>query len=372
MDRVEKLPRRPSGSYSFFMTSPNGMERRDPISPVLKLGTVLATARRDGRSGLIEVRDRGHIHKISIRAGSIVDVAVDGSLVEQPRPYDPFPAYTKAASFFALPRPHIVWKPGSKDTRGRVLDPIRVVLGGVTGRLDLFDPAALVERIPVQVLSIPKHKMHLIGDMPLTRPEREFLHRLRVPTPIPMALWKRGLDPRYAGALIVALNLLGVWDSEWEPGLLPRLTAAVKILRRLQASVNDFDLLGVVDDADPRVTDKAFRRLSLDLHPDRVSRLPESEAKMARTAFEGVASAYERIRRSRRSRPVRTTSGEPVARIKLVKIRPSGWRELYAEAVRAHSAGNTVRARAFALKALAMSPPEDARARIMQIIARVA
>ena len=372
MDRVEKLPRRPSGSYSFPMTPPGGMERRDPISPVLKLGTVLAQARRDGRTGLIEVRDRGHIHKVSIRAGSIVDVAVDGSLVEQPRPYDPFPAYTKAASLFALPRPHIVWTPGLRDTRGRVLDPMRVVLGGVTGRRDLFDPTVLVERIPVQTLSIPKHKMHLISELPLTRPEREFLHRLQVPTPIPMALWKRGLDPRYAGALIVALNLLGVWGSEWEPGLLPRLTAAVKILRRLQSSASDFDLLGVADDSDPRVTDKAFRRLSLDLHPDRVSRLPESEAKMAKTAFEGAASAYERIRRSRRSRPVRATSGEPVARVNLVKIQPSGWRELYTEAVSAHNAGNTVRARAFALKTLTMSPPKDARAKIMQIIARVA
>ena len=348
------------------------MERRDPISPVLKLGTVLASARRDGRTGLIEVRDRGHVHKISIRAGSIVDVAVDGSLVEQPRPYDPFPAYTKAASLFTLPRPHIVWTPGSKDARGRVLDPMRVVLGGVTGRLDLFDPTTLVDRIPVQTLSIPKHKMHLIGELPLTRPEREFLHRLQVPTPIPMALWKRGLDPRYAGALIVALNLLGVWGSEWEPGLLPRLTAAVKILRRLQSSANDFDLLGVADDSDPRVTDKAFRRLSLDLHPDRVSRLPESEVKMAQIAFEGAASAYERIRNSRRSRPVRATSGEPLARVNLVKRRPSGWRELYTEAVRAHSAGNTVRARAFAIKTLAMSPPKDIRSEIMQIIARVA
>ena len=354
------------------MTYPGGMERRDPISPVLKLGSVLARVRRDSNTGLIEVRDRGHVHKISIRSGSIVDVAVDGSLVDQPRVYDPFPAYTKAASLFALPRPHVVWTPGSRDTRGRVLDPMRVVLGGVTGRLDLFDPTSLVERIPVQTLSIPKHKMHLIGDMPLTRPEREFLQRLQVPTPIPMALWKRGLDPRYAGALIVALNLLGVWDGEWEPGILHRLTTAVKILRRLQSRAGDFDLLGVADDSDPRVTDKAFRRLSLDLHPDRVSRLPESEAKMAKTAFEGAASAYERIRRSRRSRPVRTTSSEPVARVNLVKRRPSGWQELYTEALRSHSAGNAVRARAFALKTLTMSPPEDVRAKVMQIIARVA
>jgi hypothetical protein len=372
MDRVEKLLRRPSGSYSFLMTPPCGMERRDPISPVLRLGTVLANARRDGRTGLIEVQDRGHVHEISIRAGSIVDVTVDGSLVEQPRPHDPFPAYTKAASLFALPRPHIIWTPGSMETRARVLDPMRVVLGGVTGRRDLFDPVVLLERIPVQTLSIPKHKTHLIEELPLTRREREFLYRLQVPTPIPMALWKRGLDPRYAGALIVALNLLGVWGSEWEPGLLPRLTAAVKILRRLQSSANDFDLLGITDDSNPRATDKAFRRLSLDLHPDRVSRLPKSEAKMAQTAFKGAASAYERIRSSRRSRPVRAPSADLVARVNLVKCRPSGWRELYTETLRARGAGNTVRARAFAIKTLAMSPPKDVRTEIMQIIACVA
>ena len=178
---------------------------------------------------------------------------------------------------------------------------------------------------------------------------------------------------RCAGALLVALNLVGFWEGQWEPGLLPRVQEIARVLRKLRDGAADEELLGLTRDSDPREIDRAFRRLSLTLHPDRLGPVGGREAELAREAFVGVSAAHERLKqRSRRSRPVRSSVSTRVARVDLVQREPAGWIELAREAHRAIARGDRTRARAFALKALAASPPDPQRTELTAILSRVA
>jgi len=355
------------------MTSHKGIERRDPISPVLRLGSALSRARTEGLTGRITVRDRGRDHQVTVIDGAIADVLFADSTMNHLRRKDPFLMHSRAARLFELPRPHVIWEPGADPSHPHeLLDPVRVVLSGVTGRRDLFDPRNLWERIPAQTLSIPGDKERVLSRLPFTREEKGFISSLAVPTPIPMILWKRGLDPRHAGALLVALNLLGVWGEKWRPGMLPRSSVAMQILRRVRSGVGDARVLGIAGDTSDEEIDRAFRRLSLELHPDRLAHLPEDEARVSREAFGEVNAAYGRLRRSRRSRPVRVPGAEVVARVDVHARRPDTWEQTYAEAANAHRGGDAARARAFALKTLGLDPPEEIRERIRRFLARVA
>ncbi len=170
----------------------------------------------------------------------------------------------------------------------------------------------------------------------------------------------------------MALNLVGLWEREWEPGLLPRISVAVKVLQAMDRGVSDRELLGVADDAGDSEMDRAFRRFSLELHPDRLVGMPDAEAGIATEAFGGVSAAYDRLKRSRRSRSVRDAGGEPLARVHLRRRSPDSWTETYEEAVRCYRSGDLARARAFATKTLGLSPPGDVRERILEMMSRVA
>jgi hypothetical protein len=351
------------------------IERRDPYSPLLRLGTTLGAARRAGHSGWVEVRDHGRVHGIRLARGAIAEVRLDsGSELAARATEHASGMLGQAAGLFDLPRPHVIWNPESAaDGDAAGLDPTLVVMSGVTARRDLFEPRALVERIPVQTLVVgPERLAALKRTRTLSARELEFLAALRRPTPIPMILWKRGLEPRHAGALLVALNLVGLWDAQWSPGALPRITAAARVVRALDARTPDHALFGLGEEPDPKALDKAYRRLSLELHPDRLRGLPPEELALAERAFVGASEAYQRLRRTRRRRPVRDTGGATLGKVELARQPVDGWSALLDEARRASRRGDQTRARAFALKALAKSPPTEARAALTAILRRAA
>jgi DnaJ-like protein len=340
------------------MKRSNINERRDPAAGVLKLGTLLSSVRKEGQSGQIEIRDQGQTHAIRIVGGTIADVSIDGA--DRQYNYANLRRIIRDMErLFILPRPHVLFEQqGPKQAPGRGLDPNTVVLSGVAKRQDLFEPIPLVERIPVNTLKLEYEQLGALLRLPLTPPERAFLEKLSVPTPIPMILWKRGLNPRHAGALLVALNLIGIWSNQWAPGDLPRNGTATQISRKISSGLPDHELLGIGTEADAAEVDRAFRKLSLEIHPDRLIGMPVEEIDRARKAFQGVSAAYGRLKHTRRSRPVRP-SGEPIGRVKLVKNPIARWAPLVAEARKAKQRGEKKRAQAFAIKALAMSPSSE-------------
>lgn len=346
------------------MEAPSGIERRDPCAPLLRLGATLAAARREGSNGIVEVLEGGRAHTVRVVHGAIADVVSEFGGPEREA------ISRRAARLFALERPRVAFTPLPFGTSGGELaDPDQVVVEGVRARGDLFDPLRLVERIPVRALRIGPEKRSLIARLGLAEDELELVEGLRIPTPIPLVLWKRGLDPRRAGALVVALNLVGAFDADWRPGLLPRLTSAIRVLERAAAGATDRELLDAPSDDDPREEDRAFRKLTLELHPDRLRGLPADEARMAEEAIRLVNAAYDRLKRSRRSPKLR---GDAVGRVKLVRRAPESWAELLDVTRSCLEIGDVPRARAYALKALALSPPPAARAELVSVLTRAA
>lgn len=342
------------------MGAPDRVERRDPCAPVLQLGGALAAAHRERASGVVDVIDRGAAHRIRLVRGAITEVSSGpgGSGGE--------PLSRRAARLFQLERPRVLWTARPEDEGGGgAADPDQVVLQGVRTRADLFDPRGLAERIPVRALCVRPERRAAVERLELSDDEYVFVKSLQIPTPISLILFRRGLEPHRAGALLVALNLIGAFEADWRPGLLPRLTTALRVLERARAGATDRELLGADGAADPREEDRAFRRLTLELHPDRLRGLPPDEVAMAEEAFRLVSSAHERLRRSRRSSPA-----APIARVAVVRREPRGWEELLEVARRCAASGDAPRARAYALKALAQSPPAPARAAIVALLTR--
>ena len=337
------------------------------MAPLLQLGTALTGAWRDGRSGRFEVRDGNRAHGVVLVDGAIRDVVLDGA--------GPFAndLESRAAFLFALPRPHAIWLPGeapAASASAPTIEPEPVVLGGVAARADLFEPRLLAERIPALHLRLSGERIDHIRRAVRLRPEeRRFLEGLLRPTPVAMLLWKRGLEPRRAGALLVALNLVGAFAGSWEPGVLPRITTAARVLRLLRSGADDHRLLGLPEGAEPSAVERAFAVLCLELHPDRLQGAPAAEIELAVEAFHGIVEARNRLRHSRRSRPVRSHDGEPLARVTIVKGTPEkSWEALIPEARACLERGERTRAAAFALKALAQSPPEAIRAELSAIV----
>jgi hypothetical protein len=349
------------------------IERRDPVSGVLRLGSALAEARRLGRSGEVQVSDRGCRHTVRLLAGSIAEVVAMDGAGEVPQPGGPRAGALlreRLQALFLLARPNVIWTPNEPATlRGPHIDPAAAVVEGVTRRRELFDPRRLVERIPVDTLRLDERALAEARRLPLAVEERAFLARLVRPTPIALALWKRGLEPGHAGALIVALNLLGLWGEEWEPGFLPRVTAAVRVARAVRAGAADHEILRVDSDAGEPDVDRAFRRLSLVLHPDRLAGLSAADAALAQGAYASASAAYDRLKRSRRRRPVVLGRMDVVIRN---APRCDDFDSLVMEARAARGRGDLSRARSFAIKALALAPPPAVRVELLAMVSRVA
>lgn len=343
----------------------NQTERRDPASFVLRLSHLLVRADRKTLSGAIEVRDDETSYTVTISNGAVSGLLVDGNLVGGTHSPMMFVKET-VLKLFALARPLVYWRPapglgGSNcGVRSRA-----IAVNGVLQRRDLFAPSQLIERLPVEVLHIQSPKMNLVKRLPLTADEMAFLNKLTVPTPVPMILWKRGLEPSHAGALLIALNLLGVFGACWVPGDLPRIGAVAKMRRKLDNGCSDHEILGVDSDATSREIDIAFRKMSFDLHPDRLVAYPERDAVEAGQVFSEASAAYCRLKTSRRKRPVRMS----VAPGQRDPIRESRELDHLMTLVRdTLRKGAPKMARVFAIKALALSPGADIKKELLQII----
>ena len=341
------------------------IERSDTASPVLRLGSMLINARRESLSGAIEVRDQRHRYTVFVSGGTVSGLLVNGRVFGRSRQEIPFVEKT-ALTLFSLRRPHVLWQPEQSKYENEIgISSGYIVLNGVANRRDLFAPLQLVKRMPVETLSIGSAKMKYVRQLPLDSSETRFVENLRVPTPIPMILWKRGLEPSRAGALLVALNLIGVFDSDWAPGDLPRMGTVASIRKKLGQRCSDYEILGVDAGASSGEIDTAFRRLSLDLHPDRLGGLPSSDICEARDVFAEASAAYSRLKSSRRRRPVQVVNN-------VVRADPFSKNQeledlliLVRDYARSGSAG---RARAYAIKALALSPGRAVRNELIKII----
>jgi hypothetical protein len=332
------------------MTASVTFERRDPCSPLLRLGSSLFNAVTERRSGVILLEDAGRCHRVALTDGAITGVNGPGT----------GDSFTRAVRLFSLPRPRITWTDDRSGDGGEAVDPASLIVTGVTARPELFDPVGMVERIPVSTLHIAQDDLMALWQLPLSPSQRDFLTRLTIPAPLSMILWKRGLPPAQAASLLVALNLLGAWKEVWEPGFLPRTTAALRILKRAGEGADDAALLGLPPDAPDGDLDRALRRLSLDLHPDRQQGRPAEERDTAARAFALVLDAHDRMKRERRSRRQRpVTTQQP-------------WQRSFADAQDAARRGDRRLARKHALVALSFSPPPDIRAVLAGLLQRCA
>ena len=144
--------------YFDHVGNPWGIERRDPASGVMTLGTLLGRALRLGESGEMEIRDGNRIHGIELTHGAISGLSADGKRLDwDGRELGRLGRWVE--QFFYLPRPHVFFYPALAQKRSPLIIPTEPVLfKGVTRRRDLFNPVELTDRIPVETLWIDPAK----------------------------------------------------------------------------------------------------------------------------------------------------------------------------------------------------------------------
>ena len=308
---------------------------------------------------------------LTLSQGAISRIALNGDLISSAR-HSALQTESYVRSLFRFRRPLVLFEPGCGQVRSPyAVEPEPLILKGIGSRQDLFEPSALLDRIPVSALHIKTSRLAEVRSFPLSQEENAFLEKLTRPTPLPMVLWKRGLPPRHAGALIVALNLLGLFHEIWVPGDLPRVCSAARIMKKMSASCPDHELLGVDENATMEEVHRAFRKLSLELHPDRLVGLSKQETAKASAAFSDASAAYSRLKRSRRSKTVSRRDNTATRITRSTQVADQ-WSALLAEARESQRRGNLGRAQAFALKALALSPPMETKHQLLSILRAVA
>ena len=345
------------------MSTPFATERRDPASGFLQLGTTLAGAGRLGKTGEVRIQDQGRIHRVRLLGGTISDIRLDdgGRYVTRDESVK-----SRAERLFELKRPLVTFDDAICPDRPLLsLKLDQVVVSGILKRRELFIPNALVERIPVNTLKLNNHGNHVIRGLRLTPEERRFVGALSIPTPVAMALWKRGLPPQHAAALVMALNLLACFD-EWDAGVLPRLSEFQTLARKQRAATSDWEILGLPENADDRTLDRAFRRISYRYHPDRLLHSAPADRVLAEALFQEASAAHAKLKR-RRKRPVTCDTTTPVS-----SCNREPWRELLRHSRMAARNGDRHNARAFAVKTLAASPPPFVVAEVKALLREVA
>lgn len=346
------------------MEVPLGIERRDPASGLIRLGLVLSHLQKQRQSGDLRVADQGRIHLVRLFEGHISGILFDddddGKSV-QGKSWSAVPDH-----LFTLVRPQTVFEEKTVLQIGTSMVPAdRAVLRGVVKRQDLFNPRPLAERIPVETLRLDREMLLRLMTMGLSDDEVRFVIRLEVPTPVTMALWKRGLSPDHAGALLVALNVLGCFAG-WAPGDLPRISAVTQLLRKIRARKDSHQILGVSESASMAEIDRAFRKLSFELHPDRLSCFSFQERQEAMEAFESVTAAHAELKFSRRSPKVRVTRTE--RKDAMSAYQTESWNASLSAARNFAAAGLHKQAATSVLRALSYSPPPGVVAELKQIL----
>ncbi|MCU0662442.1 MAG: J domain-containing protein [Myxococcota bacterium] len=345
----------------------HGKERRDAIAPLLRLGHVLVEIRRKGSSGLLELHAGGQEHSLEIARGTISLVRGPGLSASCSQRAGSV-ILRLARDLFLLERPLVEFKPLELGQGIGYVDPESVVLSGVLARREVFDPVALAERIPAEVLRLPFAQFQRMRHLPLSLEEREFMRSLSTPTPVTLALWKRGLHPQHAAALLIALNLLCAFEDRWACADLPRCGAVRRLKAVVESRRPDHEILDVDPEAQEPELDLAYRRIALRLHPDRSGELPEAERRDAAETLARISEAYSRLKSSRRSRRVREDA-TALGRVTLVRQAGHSWEPLVEQAQAAALAGSRERARTYALKAMSHNPPDHIKKWLIGILA---
>lgn len=326
------------------------VDRRDPFSSILQLGSTLVQACDNRLDKIIRLTVKHDVYSIILSSGKIRRVTGPQGIID----------YSNAAELFALPR-HLISSATCTHAfvHPNLFDPAELVLNGLHLRKDLLNAAVLESRIPVDSLQLSQSQIDALLSRPFLTQDIPFLAQLRKETPVQQIIWDSGIAPQRAAILITYLNVLGMWHPLWKQGDFPRGDIANQVLGQSHRSVNPHQILGLHVNATQPNIDKAFRILSFQLHPDRNRSLSERNRSKFTKAFTVVSDAHQRLRSQTTSR--RKPFVTPT-------VRQDNWQHIFSLIETAFQHEDLQQARKHAICGLLKNPPPAIRRKITELL----